>query len=76
MYLVLDPIFTFTLFLGGLKYEKVLSAIRSKMAKKEPRRMIANRNITFSKLSDIMGVSFVSELLQTEFFELGLLRKR
>ena len=75
MYLVLDPIFTFTLFLGGLKYEKVLSAIRSKMARKEPRRMIANRNITFSKLSDTRS-SFVSELLQTEFFELGLLRKR
>ena len=63
------------MFLGGLKYEKLLSAIRSKMAKKEPRRMIANRNITFSKLSDTWS-SLVSELLQTEFFELGLLRKR
>ena len=63
------------MFLGGLKYEKLLSAIRSKMAKTEPRRMIANRNITFSKLSDTWS-SLVSELLQTEFFELGLLRKR
>ena len=75
MYLVLDPIFTFTLFLGGLKYEKLLSAIRSKMAKTEPRRMIANRSITFSKLSDTR-FSLVSELLQTVFFKSGLVKKR
>ena len=63
------------MFLGGLKYEKLLSAIRSKMAKTEPRRMIANRNITFSKLSDTR-FSLVPELLQTVFFKSGLVKKR
>ena len=75
MYLVLDPIFTFTLFLGGLKYEKLLSTIKSKMAKTEPNRKIANRNITFSKLSDTR-FSLVPELLQTVFFRSGLVKKR
>ena len=74
--MVFEPIFTFTFFLGGLKYEKLLSEIKSKMAKTEPNRKIANRNITFSKLSDTIGSSFVSELLQTEFFELGRMKKR
>ena len=74
--MVFEPIFTFTFFLAGLKYEKLLSAIKSKMAKTEPNRKIANRNITFSKLSDTRGFSFVSELLQTEFFELGRMKKR
>ena len=45
------------------------------MAKTGPNRKIANRNITFSKLSDTIGSSFVSELLQTEFFELGRMKK-
>ena len=58
-----------------MKYEKLLSEIRSKMAKTEPKRKIANRNITFSKLSDTRS-SFVSELLQTGFFKSGLMKKR